>query len=125
MAIAKRLVAVTVIFIVVTLAVFGSAAAGGSGEVSLPQRITPETLCPLAGCTQADKGCHASAAAPVPDETFVMRCPKSSGCQDSACHAWDRLTTHYLKPVDFSMNLWIVAPIVFVLALILIVKQVR
>jgi len=92
------------------------------GEVGLPQAITASSPCPVAGCT-ADE-CHAAAKAPQPDGTFDMLCPRKEGCASTQCHAWDALTSRYNTPNDWSMNLWILAPVLFVIALVLIVKKV-
>jgi hypothetical protein len=120
----KKAVLTVVAFVLMGAAVFGTAALAVPGEVSVPQRITGETPCPVAGCTQPDGACHAGALSPVPDGSFVMECPKARGCSSTECHAADRLTSHYNAPSDFSMNLWILAPVVLVVALVLIVKKV-
>lgn len=107
--------------ILVVVAVCLSVWAGHTGQVGLPQAITTESACPVAGCTAEE--CHAGGAAPEPDGTFDMTCPKA-GCTSADCHAWEQLTSHYNQPSDASMNLWILAPALFVIGLVLVVRHV-
>ncbi|MDR1014809.1 MAG: hypothetical protein LBL86_07525 [Coriobacteriales bacterium] len=121
----KRLAVTCLFFVLVAASVYPALTATAPEGASLPERITPDTPCPVAGCTQPDGGCHAAAAAPVPDGGFVMLCPKVEGCADATCHAWDRLTAHYRRPSDSSMNLWILAPVLFTVGLVLLVRKIR
>jgi hypothetical protein len=118
----RKGIIVIAIFVLVSAAVFGTAALAAPAQVTLPQVITADTRCPVAGCTQKE-GCHAAGPAPAIDGSFEMTCPKVTGCTDVNCHAYDRLTSHYNKPSDASLNLWIVAPVLFVVGLVLIVKK--
>ena len=52
-----------------------------------------------------------------------MSCPEAT-CSSVDCHAGDALIDRYRQASDASMNLWIVFPVVFVVALVLIVKKV-
>jgi hypothetical protein len=121
----KRLIATSLFFVLVAAGAYLALAAAAPDGVALPETITAATPCPVAGCTQPDGACHAADAAPVPDGSFAMVCPKVKGCADTTCHAWDRLTTHYNRPNDSSLNLWILAPVVFTVALVLVVKKMR
>jgi hypothetical protein len=120
----KALITLVVFAATAALAFAGSAAAVPGGA-RLPEAITAATPCPVAGCTQEDGACHAATPAPEPDATFEMLCPKVKGCADVTCHAWDRLTSHYNRPSDNSLNLWILAPVLFTVALVLIVRKMR
>ncbi len=51
-----------------------------------------------------------------------MVCPEA-GCASLECHAWDTLTGRYHQASDASLNLWILAPVVFVVGLVLLVKK--
>jgi hypothetical protein len=121
----KKSLIILVVFLVLGLATFGAGALAVPDSVALPEVITATTPCPVAGCTQPDGACHAADAVPVPDDNFEMVCPKVKGCADTTCHAWDRLTTHYNRPSDSSLNLWILAPVVFTVALVFIVRKMR
>jgi hypothetical protein len=94
----------------------------GQPTVVLPERITVTTVCPVAGCAQAD-GCHAAMPAPVPDGSFEMLCPRTEGCTDVECHAWDHIKASRSRPSDASLNLWILAPMVLVVGLVLLIRK--
>ncbi|HIT51664.1 MAG TPA: hypothetical protein IAA95_05630 [Candidatus Aveggerthella excrementigallinarum] len=64
-------------------------------DVGAPQAIVPESACPVVGCASGE------------------------------CHAWDSLTDRYHQASDASLNLWILAPVVLVVGLVLLVKKVR
>jgi hypothetical protein len=121
----RKLAITFVAFALVASLVFAAGALAAPGEVSLPQAIAADTPCPVAGCAQPDGACHGAGAAPVIDGSFAMLCPKAKGCTDVQCHAYERLTTHYNRPSDFSMNLWIVTPVILVVALVFIVKRLK
>ncbi|MCL1846756.1 MAG: hypothetical protein FWF91_02170 [Coriobacteriia bacterium] len=121
----KRFLASLVVFALFGAVVFGATSLAAPNGFALPGAITAQTPCPVAACTQPDGGCHAAQAAPVPNGSFTMLCPKVEGCSDTSCHAWDRLTTHYNRPSDSSLNLWILVPVVFTLGLVLIVRKTR
>ena len=53
-----------------------------------------------------------------------MTCPEAA-CSSTECHAWDSLTNRYHQASDASLNLWILAPVVLVVGLVLLVKKVR
>jgi hypothetical protein len=121
----KKLIITVAAFAVVAILVFAAGMAAAPGEVGAPQAITAATPCPVAACTQPDGGCHAGAEAPQPDGTFEMACPKVDGCTNASCHAWDSLTNHYNKPIDASLNLWILTPVVVVVGLVLLVLKMK
>ena len=95
----------------------GRAALGGD-----IQPIRTDSVCPVAGCSAPE--CHAAAAAPVPDGSFLMVCP-DTGCAASDCHAWTSLTGHYMNPSTLSMGLWILLPACIVAIGIVIVGRGR
>jgi hypothetical protein len=119
----KKLVLMLATFAIAGVLVFVIGWASNSQSVALPQRITEETPCPVAGCLQPDGACHTASAPPAPDGSFAMTCPRIEGCSDVQCHAWDRIEATRSKPSDASMNLWILAPVVFVLGLVIIVRK--
>jgi hypothetical protein len=121
----KRLSITLVVFLAFGALIFGVGALVAPGSVALPAVIVADTPCPVAGCTRTDGACHAAAPAPVPDGSFTMACPKFTGCFDTVCHAQDRLTTHYNRPLDASLNLWILAPVLLIVGLVLIVQKLR
>ena len=61
---------------------------------------------------------------PQPDGIHEMNCPEAS-CSSVECHAWDTLTSRYHQASDASLNLWILAPVVGVVALVMLVKKVK
>jgi hypothetical protein len=121
----KRLLLTFLIFCVVAALVIATGAAAAPSAVALPELITAETPCPVAGCAQTDGACHAAATPPVPDGTFEMLCPVREGCTDTQCHAWERIDSVRTKPLDASMNLWILMPVIFTVALVAIVRKMR
>jgi hypothetical protein len=110
---------------VVAALVFAAGAATKPSAVALPQTITAETLCPVAGCAQTDGACHAAAPAPEPDGNFAMLCPVREGCADTQCHAWERIDSMRTKPLDASMNLWILMPVIFTVTLVVVVMRMK
>jgi len=118
----KAAFAVIAITVVLSVAVYAAVAAVGSPAVTLPERVTTDSQCPVAGCTSAS--CHGAAPAPelAPGET--MTCPKV-GCEAESCHAADRLVSHYNEPKTSSLNLWILGLSVFTIAMIAISLYVK
>jgi hypothetical protein len=119
----KKTLITLFVFLVLGVVIWGAGKLASPQSVALPQAITSEVVCPVAGCTQPDGACHAAAAAPEPDGSFSMVCPKITSCSDTNCHAWDRLTTRYNKPIDASLNLWILTPVLLSVALVLVVLR--
>jgi hypothetical protein len=119
----KRAFITVFVFVLVGAVAFGAAALAAPAQVALPQVITADTPCPVAGCTQPDGLCHAAAVPPEADGSFEMLCPRAAGCTDTTCHAQERLTGHYNRPSDMSMNLWILAPVVLIVGLVLLVRK--
>lgn len=117
----RKLLITLVTFAVVGACVFGAGALA-SPDVSLPQPITADSPCPATGCASGD--CHGFDAVPAPDGVHEMTCPEA-GCASVECHAWDTLAGRYHQASDASMNLWILAPVVLVIALVLVVRKVR
>jgi hypothetical protein len=119
----KKLVLTLAVFALMAVLVFTAGTAVSPEDAALPERITAETACPVAGCAQPDGSCHAAAPAPEPDGSFEMRCPVRTGCADVSCHAWDRIGATRSKPVDAAMNLWILAPVVLTVLLVMLVRR--
>ncbi|HIR02096.1 MAG TPA: hypothetical protein IAA69_07550 [Candidatus Aveggerthella stercoripullorum] len=117
----KKIVIVVAAFALVFATVFGVGMAVGK-DVGLPQAITAESACPPTGCASGE--CHGFENIPEPDGVHEMDCPEAS-CSSVECHAWDSLRTGYRQASDASLNLWILAPVVLVVGLVLIVRKVR
>jgi hypothetical protein len=120
----RKIILSSIVFLAVAAAVFGIGAAAAPAQVALPQAITASTPCPVAGCTQPDGACHAAAAPPEADGSFSMTCPKNTGCSDTVCHAQDRLVSHYNRPSDMSLNLWILAPVALAVGMVLLARKI-
>jgi hypothetical protein len=125
MSMLKKLLIVIAPFLVFGLVTFGAAALASPDAVAVPEAITSTTPCPVVGCAQTDGACHAAKPAPVPDGSFEMSCPRVKGCSDIQCHAWDRIEATRYKPSDVSLNLWILAPVLLTIGLVLIVRKSR
>jgi len=121
----KKLIVTLVVFGLFGALTYGVGLLAAPDKVALPAAITSDTLCPVAACTQPDGACHKAQDAPIPNGSFTMICPKIENCSDTTCHAWDRLTTHYNKPSDISLNLWVLAPVVVTVCLVLLVRKMR
>lgn len=80
--------------------------------------ITADSPCPVAGC--ASGSCHGFGDVPEPDGVTEMTCPEI-GCASVGCHAWDTLQGRYKQASDASMNIWILAPVVLVVALVALI----
>ena len=87
---------------------------------SPPQAITVDSPCPAVGCASGE--CHGLDDVPAPDGIHEMNCPEVS-CSSVECHAWDTLATRYRQASDASLNLWVLAPVVLVVALVLLVRK--
>lgn len=107
------------VFAIVMGAVFG-VAASVSGDVALPQAITESSSCPAVGCASGQ--CHSFDDVPEPDGVHNMNCPEAS-CASVECHAWETLADHYRQASDASLTLWIVVPVLIVLALVLVTRK--
>ncbi len=117
----RKVIITIVVFLLAGLCVFGIGVAVSS-DVTAPQAITPESACPVVGCASGE--CHGFDNVPQPDGVHEMTCPEAS-CSSVECHAWDALTGRYHQASDASLNLWILAPVVLVVGLVLLVKKVR
>lgn len=116
----KKIVITLAVFVLIGALTFGVAFALEPDRVSLPKAITSESPCPAVGC--ASGKCHGFDTVPTPDGIHEMDCPEAS-CSSVSCHAWDTLVTRYYQPSDASMNVWIVAPVVLVVILVLLVRK--
>lgn len=118
----KKFVIALVAFAVAFVAVYGvCAAAGAKNNVGMPQEITAESPCPVVYCASGE--CHGFDNVPEPDGIHEMKCPEVS-CSSAECHAWETLANRYHQASDGSLNVWVLAPIMLVLGLVLIVKRV-
>ena len=114
--------------IVATLAVFLAAAAvvaGAAGmtrpDALVARPVTAESPCPVVGC--ASGACHGFDDVPEPDGVHEMTCPEAS-CASVECHGWETLGSRYHQASDASLNLWILMPVVLVVALVGITRKV-
>lgn len=115
----KKLAVTLAAFLLAAACVFGTASALDD-DVALPQEITPESPCPVVGCASGQ--CHGFDNVPQPDGVHEMTCPEA-GCASLECHAWDTLSGRYHQVSDASLNLWILAPVVLVVGLVILVKK--
>lgn len=115
----KALITLAVV-VIVGGCVFGAAALSDS-DVGAPRAITADSACPVTGCASGE--CHGFDNVPQPDGVHEMNCPEVS-CSSVECHAWDTLLDRYHQASDASLNLWILAPVVLVVALVAIVRKV-
>lgn len=97
----------------------------GAGALASPGSVGVQAVggaaCPVAGCS-LDGGCHDYSVVPEPDGVHEMICPEA-GCASTECHAWDALEGRYRQASDASLNVWIVLPVVLVLAMVIAVKR--
>lgn len=115
----RKVVITLVAFVAVGLCVF-VAGALSDPSVGVPKAILPGSECPAVGCAGGE--CHGFDNVPQPDGVSEMKCPESE-CSSTECHAWDALESRYRQASDASMNLWIVAPVVLVVGLVLMVRK--
>lgn len=115
--------AVIVLTVILSVAVYAAFAAIGSPSVALPERVSADSQCPVAGCTSAS--CHGADPAPelAPGETMI--CPKVVGCEAVDCHGAERLTSHYNEPKTSSLNVWILGTSIFTIAMIAVTLYVK
>lgn len=118
---ARKAVIALVVFALAGLCVFAAGAAADP-SVGLPQRIEADSPCPATSCASGE--CHGFDNVPEPDGIHDMACPEAT-CASVECHAWNTLATRYHQASDASLNLWILAPAVLVVGLVLIVRKVR
>ena len=65
-----------------------------------------------------------AADSPCPvDGVHEMTCPEAS-CASVECHGWETLGSRYHQASDASLNLWILMPVVLVVALVGITRKV-
>lgn len=117
----KKTVLTVVVLLLLAVPVFAVGTIADS-DVSLPEKITAESACPATGCASGE--CHGFDNVPQPDGVHEMICPEAS-CASVECHAWDSLMDRYHQASDASLNLWIVMPVVLVIALVLVMRKVR
>lgn len=118
----KKLLVALLAFAVCAVAVYAACAAiGAENDVSLPKSITEDSPCPVVYCASGE--CHGFDNVPAPDGIHEMKCPEVN-CYSAECHAWETLASRYHQASNGSLNLWVLAPVMLVLGLVLIVKRV-
>lgn len=117
----KKTVLTVVVLLLLAVPVFAVGAIADP-SVSLPKRVTAESACPATRCASGE--CHGFDNVPQPDGVHEMICPEAS-CSSTDCHAWDSLMDRYHQASDASLNIWIVMPVVLVIALVLVMRKVR
>ena len=115
----RKLILTLTVFLLVGVCVFGAATCADS-SVEMPARIEDSSPCPVAGC--ASGSCHGFDNVPEPDGVHELVCPEA-GCASVECHAWDTLANRYHQASDASLNLWLLAPVVLVVGLVLLVRK--
>lgn len=115
----RKIIITFVVFLLVGGCVFGAGSLAVP-SVGPPRAIAADSPCPAAGC--ASGRCHGFDAVPEPDGEHAMSCPEAS-CASVECHAWDTLATRYHQASDASLNLWILAPAILVIGLVLLVQK--
>ena len=115
----RKTILTLVVFVIVGGCVF-TAGVFADSAVGVPQAITADSSCPAVGC--ASGVCHSFDNVPNPDGIHEMTCPEAA-CASVECHAWDTLTTRYYQASDASLNLWVLAPVVCVVGLVLLVRK--
>lgn len=116
----KKICITVTLFLFVGLLVFGAGYAMSPDTVGIPKPIEKNSPCPVVGCASGE--CHSFEHVPDPDGVHEMDCPEAS-CASVECHAWDALANRYYQPSDMSLNLWILAPALFVIGLVLLVRK--
>ena len=116
---ARKLVFALDAFLLVGACVFAAGSALDP-SVDLPQAIAADSPCPAVGCASGE--CHGFDDVPEPDGAHEMTCPEA-GCSSVECHAWDTLVDRYYQPSDMSLNVWVLAPVVLVVGLVLLVRK--
>ena len=118
----KKFLVALMAFVVAGVLAYGiGAGLGAKDNVSLPQKITADSPCPVVLCANGE--CHGFDSVPEPDGIHEMKCPEVN-CSSAECHAWETLSSRYHQASDGSLNVWVLAPILLVLGLVLIVKRV-
>ena len=114
--------------IAVTAAVFLLAAVCSVGAVMLVQPealsvrpITETSPCPVVGC--ASGSCHGFDDVPEPHAVHEITSPDAT-CATDDSHGCETLGSRYHQASDASLNLWILMPVVLVVALVGIARKV-
>lgn len=81
--------------------------------------IEADSPCPAVGCASGE--CHGFDDVPEPDGIHEMDCPEAT-CSSVECHAWDTLLDGYRQADDASLNVWVLAPVAFVVGLVVMVR---
>lgn len=118
----KKILVTFAALAIIGACVLGAGALAQPDVAPLPVPIEADSPCPATGC--ASGTCHGFDNVPEPDGIHEMVCPEA-GCAAVECHAWDTLATRYHQASDASLNLWIIMPVVLVIALLIVVRKVR
>lgn len=123
----RKLLLTLLSFLLATILICVAVFTAAPTVVGLPEPINAETPCPVAGCTQTDGACHAAGPVPTPDGREVLVCPIDSGCSSQMCHAWNRIVAKetHAHPSDASLNIWILAPVILTVALIVLLRKLK
>ena len=110
-----------VLLALAAFAVAGALALGAGFALepdSAVKSIGADSPCPVVGCASGE--CHGYVAVPGPDGVHEMDCPEAT-CSGVECHAWDTLQDRYHQASNASLNVWILAPAMLVVGLVLLV----
>ena len=121
----KKLSITIAIFVVFGAAAFGVCAGVAPDVVALPSLITRDMPCPVALCSQENGACHLAQDPPAPDGDFVMNCPKTTGCSNTSCHAWSRITKYSYTPSRAHLDTWVVVPVILIICFVLVFRKLR
>lgn len=109
--------------ITIAVMVLFAVAVIGAGILAEPSSglhtIEPSSPCPVTGCASGE--CHGFDNVPGSDGVHEMICPEA-GCASTECHAWDSLIGRYHQASDASLNVWILMPVVLLVALIAMMR---
>lgn len=109
----KKLLITLAGFALACCAVIGMGALAGPGTGI--HAISPDSPCPATSCASGE--CHGFDSVPEPDGVHEMSCPEAS-CASVECHAWDTMLSGYRQASDASLNVWVLAPVALVVALV-------
>ena len=113
----RKLLIALAAFLLVGACAFGAGALVEPDTAVRP--ITAESPCPAVGCASGE--CHGFDDVPLPDGAHEMDCPEAT-CSDVECHAWETLLDGYRQADDASLNVWVLAPVAFVVGLVAMVR---
>lgn len=116
----RKIIATVVVFLLAGACVVGAVALVQPDVLSV-RPIAADSPCPVVGCASGE--CHGFDDVPDPDGVHEMTCPEAS-CASVECHGWETLGSRYHQASDASLNLWVLMPVVLVVALVGIARKV-